>query len=57
MKNINLGGSKLKLEAEGVDEALDKLNLLMSKLKEAKSLINDLASMEININLDNIDDR
>ena len=45
-KNINLGGCKLRLETIGVDESLEKLNLLILKLIEAKSLIDEIASIE-----------
>ena len=49
-KNINLGGCKLRLETIGVDESLEKLNLLILKLIEAKSLIDEIASIELDIN-------
>ncbi|MGF0040625.1 hypothetical protein ACQRBF_07580 [Peptoniphilaceae bacterium SGI.131] len=34
----------------GVDETVDKLNSLEEKLKEVKSLINEITSLEVNIN-------
>ncbi len=46
---INLGGARLKMETVGVDEALLKLNTLMHKLEEAKSLIDEIASMNVDI--------
>lgn len=49
MKQINLGNTVFRINTVGVDETLEKLNLLQEKLKEAKSLIHDIASMEIDI--------
>lgn len=56
-RNINLGGSILKLEVRGADEALEKVNLLTQKLAEAKSLISEIASMELDINFSSEDDK
>ncbi len=55
MKNqvVNLGGINMKITATGADEALDKVNQLVDKLKEARTLVNELASMNVNINFGN----
>jgi hypothetical protein len=53
MKEINLGGKLLNLKVIGVDEALEKINLLNEKLKEANQLINEIASFKIKINFEN----
>lgn len=55
-KKINLGGVKLKLETVGVDEGLEKLNLIMLKLQEVKSLINEITSMQFDIKLNNYEE-
>lgn len=54
-RNVNLGGDKLKLETIGVSEGLEKVNLLLAKLEEAKSLIDEIASMEIDIRLSKVE--
>lgn len=49
MSNINLGGNNLSLRVDGVDEALEKLNMLLKKLEEANSLIKEIASIEVSV--------
>lgn len=50
MESINLGGLYLNVKAHGVDEALEKLDRLTALLKEANSLKNELAKVEIVVN-------
>lgn len=40
------------VKAEGLDEALEKARELREILKEAKSLINDIASLKIELHLE-----
>ena len=50
--NCNSNGKiELNAEIDGVDEATEKAARLVETLKEAKSLADDLASMETKINL------
>lgn len=53
MANINLGNANFKMYVSGVDETLDKLNSLEEKLKEVKSLIHEITSLEVKINFVN----
>ena len=50
-KSVNMGGLLLDLNITGVDEALEKINLLNKKIEEANSLIKDIASSKVEINL------
>ncbi|HFD2035904.1 TPA: hypothetical protein ACF2DS_000775 [Clostridium perfringens] len=50
-KSVNMGGILLDLNIAGVDEVLEKLNLLNKKLEEANSLIKEIASSKVEINL------
>lgn len=50
-KSVNMGGFLLDLNITGVDEALEKINLLNKKLEEANSLIKEIASSKVEINL------
>lgn len=47
----NIGKIELNAEIDGVDEAAKKVSKLIEALKEAKSLADDLASMDLKINL------
>lgn len=49
MRTINLGNANFRMEVQGADEALEKLNLLQEKLKEVNSLINEITSSEVKI--------
>lgn len=49
MDVINIGGPVLNLRAIGIDETLEKINLLNKKLEEAKRLIDEIASSKISI--------
>ncbi|XZM35429.1 hypothetical protein ACSXAY_18620 (plasmid) [Clostridium perfringens] len=46
---VNMGGLFLELNVKGVDEALEKLNLLNRKLKEADNLIKEISKAKIQI--------
>lgn len=46
---VNMGGLLLELNVKGVDEALEKLNLLNRKLKEADDLIKEISKEKIEI--------
>ncbi|MDU5492652.1 MAG: hypothetical protein E6094_06790 [Clostridium perfringens] len=50
-KSVNMGGLLLDLNITGIDEALEKINLLNKKLEEANSLIKEIASSKVEINL------
>lgn len=50
MGAVNLGGLYLDVKAVGVDEALEKLNCLNDLLREANSLVQELASVEVKVN-------
>lgn len=55
MKNVNLGGLYLNVRASGVDEALEKLDRLNLLLKEANSLISELAQHEVNVSFNPVE--
>lgn len=46
---VNMGGLLLELNVKGADEALEKLNLLNRKLKEADDLIKEISKEKIEI--------
>ena len=48
-QSVNMGGLFLELNVKGVDEALEKLNLLNRKLKEADELIKEISKAKIQI--------
>ncbi len=50
-EKVNLGGVSMKVEVLGVDESLEKLNLLTQKIAEVNSLIRELNSAEIKMNV------
>lgn len=52
---INIGGPVLNLKATGIDETIEKLNLLNKKLEEAKRLIDEIASSKISITFEDND--
>ncbi len=47
---VNLGGANLRMFVSGVDESLEKLNLLTQKIAEVNSLILELNSAQVKIN-------
>ena len=47
----NIGKIELNAEIDGVDEAIKKVSKLIEALKKAKSLADDLASMDLKISL------
>lgn len=51
MKTINIQGNFITIDTEKIVETMEMLNKLNEKLKEAKTLINDLAKNEIFLNL------
>ncbi|PIM93060.1 hypothetical protein CI111_02695 [Fusobacterium animalis] len=51
MTTINIQGNFITIDTEKMVETVELLNKLNEKLKEAKSLINDLAKNEIFLNL------
>lgn len=51
MKTINIQGNFITIDTEKMVETVEMLNKLNEKLKEAKTLINDLAKNEIFLNL------
>lgn len=51
MKTINIQGNFITIDTEKMVETIETLNKLNEKLKEAKTLINDLAKNEIFLNL------
>lgn len=51
MQTINIQGKFLTIDTEKMVETVELLNKLNEKLKEAKTLINDLAKNEIFLNL------
>lgn len=51
MRTINIQGKFLTIDTEKMVETVEMLNKLNEKLKEAKTLINDLAKNEIFLNL------
>lgn len=54
MDEVNLGGLRLNIKATGVDEALEKLGRLNVLLREANSLVNELAKSEVGVNFVNL---
>lgn len=54
-KSVNMGGLLLDLKINGIDEALEKLNLLNKKIEEANSLIKELTSSKVEIKLISFD--
>lgn len=48
-QSVNMGGLFLELNVKGVDEVLEKLNLLNKKLKEADDLIKEISKAKIGI--------
>ncbi len=55
MEKINLGGKDLSMWVSGVNETLEKLNLLEEKIAEVNTLINELNSAKIEINFSGCD--
>ena len=51
MQKINIQGKFLTIDTEKMVETVKMLNKLNEKLKEAKTLINDLAKNEVFLNL------
>ena len=51
MQTINVQGNFITIDTEKIIETVEILNTLNEKLKEAKTLINDLAKNEIFLNL------
>ena len=51
MQTINIQGNFITIDIEKMVETVELLNKLNEKLKEAKTLINDLAKNEIFLNL------
>lgn len=51
MQTINIQGNFITIDTEKMVETVELLNKLNEKLKEAKTLINDLAKNEIFLNL------
>lgn len=51
MTGFNINGSLLSIDVKNIGEVIEKLEKLNETLKEAKSLIKDLAENEIIINL------
>jgi len=51
VKTINIQGNFITIDTEKMVETIETLNKLNEKLKEAKTLINDLAKNEIFLNL------
>nr|DAJ24696.1 MAG TPA: hypothetical protein [Caudoviricetes sp.] len=51
MQTINIQGNFITIDTEKIIETVEILNTLNEKLKEAKTLINDLAKNEIFLNL------
>ena len=51
VKTINIQGNFITIDTEKMVETMKMLNKLNEKLKEAKTLINDLAKNEIFLNL------
>jgi|GEM_PF-3285431 hypothetical protein len=51
MQTINIQGKFLTIDTEKMVETVKMLNKLNEKLKEAKTLINDLAKNEVFLNL------
>lgn len=54
-KSVNMGGLLLDLNICGIDEALEKINLLNKKLEEANYLIKEIASSKVEIRLTSSD--
>ncbi|WP_288477995.1 hypothetical protein [uncultured Clostridium sp.] len=53
---INMGGILVDLKVLGVDEALEKLDLLKEKLEEVNNLISEISSSKVEISLIPYDD-
>lgn len=51
MQTINIQGNFITIDTEKIVETVEMLNTLNEKLKEAKTLINDLAKNEVFLNL------
>ena len=51
MQTINIQGNFITIDTEKMVETVKMLNKLNEKLKEAKTLINDLAKNEVFLNL------
>lgn len=49
MEAKNLGGHRLNLKVTGVDAALEKLDRLNELLREANSLVKELAGCEVRV--------
>ncbi|GAA0695798.1 MULTISPECIES: hypothetical protein [Clostridium] len=54
-KYVNIGGNLLDLKIIGMDEALEKINLLNSKLEEANLLLEKIASSKVEIKITSSD--
>ncbi|MDU7069693.1 MAG: hypothetical protein E6343_17225 [Clostridium perfringens] len=54
-KSVNMGGLLLDLKVSGMDEVLEKLDLLNKKLEEANSLIKEIASSKVEMNFTSSD--
>jgi hypothetical protein len=48
-EEANFGGLRLNIKVNGIDEALVKLDLLNELLREANSLVSELANSKIDI--------
>ncbi|MEC1437385.1 hypothetical protein P9D57_01190 [Bacillus sonorensis] len=49
MEEKNLGGLRLNLKVAGVDNALEKLDRLNELLREANSLVKELAVSQVQV--------
>ena len=45
----NMGGIELNVKVNGMDEAIEKAKELNKKLEKAKTLLNELANMNVDI--------
>lgn len=54
-QTVNMGGLLLDLKVKGVDEVLEKLNLLSKKIKEADELIKEISKEKIEIELGQVE--
>ena len=51
--NVNLNSTNLSIKIHGADEALEKLNLIQEKIREASELIQELAKTQVKVEMEN----
>lgn len=49
MNRINLGNAHIRIEAVGADEAIEKMNIVSTKIKEVQELLLELSKTQVYI--------